>query len=73
MRLLDEKNAVHRMDERIANAETILFLMAEVICRNYERAPEREDRLARAICELAGCQRSHRRVRAMVERELAKC
>ncbi len=73
MRLLDTQEDVHRMDERIAKVEPVVFLMAEVVCRNYEQAPERDDRLAGAICQLAGCQRSHRRVRAMVRKELAKC
>ena len=73
MGLLGNPSSITRMDERIGNVERILFLMVEVVCKNFGPGYEREDRLREAFCELAGCQRNHRRVSAVVRRELAKC
>jgi hypothetical protein len=73
MKVLDKQFHVPRMDERIANAESIVFLMAEVVCKNFDAGYERADRLREAFCELAGCRRSNSRISAIVRRELAKC
>ena len=77
MKLLEHNHPVHRMDERIAEAERILFLMAEVVRKNFFLRVTREDRLLAAFCELAGGEDLSpvelQRISRMVRKELAKC
>ncbi len=75
MKLLVENSNVPTMEQRLENTEPILFLMAEVICKNFATKGERTARLTDAVVALAAVHSSVMlpRVWRMVKRELAKC